>query len=55
MEKCAAAAMKAGYGMFAVQNGGWCAASAISPQTSMESLQLVRMTAKVDHGVIKSM
>ena len=33
MEKCAAAAMKAGYGMFAVQNGGWCAASAIAPQT----------------------
>ena len=33
VEKCAAAAMKAGYGMFAVQNGGWCAASAIAPQT----------------------
>lgn len=31
--KCAAAAMRAGYSMFAVQNGGWCAASATAPQT----------------------
>ena len=31
--KCAVAAMRAGYSMFAVQNGGWCAASATAPQT----------------------
>ncbi|KAJ7380831.1 hypothetical protein OS493_007221 [Desmophyllum pertusum] len=31
--KCAVAAMRAGYSMFAVQHGGWCAASAIAPQT----------------------
>jgi len=31
--KCAVAAMRAGYRMFAVQNGGWCAASASAPQT----------------------
>ena len=31
--KCAVAAMRAGYGMFAVQNGGLCAASATAPQT----------------------
>ena len=31
--KCAVAAMKKGYIMFAVQNGGWCAASATAPQT----------------------
>ena len=31
--KCAVAAMRAGYSMFAVQNGGWCAASASAPQT----------------------
>jgi len=31
--KCAVAAMGAGYRMFAVQNGGWCAASASAPQT----------------------
>ena len=31
--KCAVAAMKAGYSMFAVQDGGWCAASATAPQT----------------------
>jgi len=31
--KCAAAAMRAGYRMFAVQDGGWCAASATAIQT----------------------
>ncbi|XP_020631028.1 uncharacterized protein LOC110068007 [Orbicella faveolata] len=31
--KCAVAAMKRGYKMFAVQNGGWCAASKIAPKT----------------------
>ena len=31
--KCAMAAMRAGYSMFAVQDGGWCAASATAPQT----------------------
>ena len=31
--KCAVAAMIAGYRMFAVQNGGWCAASVTAPQT----------------------
>ena len=31
--KCAVAAMRAGYSMFAVQNGGWCAASATAPLT----------------------
>ena len=31
--KCAVAAMRAGYSMFAVQNGGWCAASATASQT----------------------
>ena len=31
--KCAVAAMRAGYRMFAVQDGGQCAASATAPQT----------------------
>ena len=31
--KCAVAAMGAGYSMFAVQDGGQCAASATAPQT----------------------
>ena len=31
--KCAVAAMRAGYSMFAVQAGGWCAASATAPKT----------------------
>ena len=31
--KCAVAAIRKGYSMFAVQNGGWCAASARAPQT----------------------
>ena len=31
--KCAVAAMRAGYSMFAVQDGGKCAASATAPQT----------------------
>ena len=31
--KCAVAAMRAGYSVFAVQNGGWCAASATAPRT----------------------
>ena len=31
--KCAVAAMRAGYSMFAVQNGGWCAASATAAKT----------------------
>ena len=33
IEKCAVAAMRKGYNVFAVQNGGWCAASATAPQT----------------------
>ena len=31
--KCAVATMRVGYSMFAVQNGGWCAASATASQT----------------------
>ena len=31
--KCAVAAMRKGYSMFAVQNGDWCAASATAPHT----------------------
>ena len=31
--KCAVAAMRAGYSMFAVQNGGQCTADATAPQT----------------------
>ncbi len=31
--KCAVAAIRAGYSMFAVQDGGWCAASATASQT----------------------
>ena len=31
--KCAVAAMRAGYSMFAVQHGGWCAASDTAAQT----------------------
>ena len=31
--KCAAAAIRAGYSMFAVQHGGWCAASATAAKT----------------------
>ena len=31
--KCAVVAMRKGYSMFAVQDGGWCAASATAPQT----------------------
>ena len=31
--KCALAATRAGYSMFAIQNGGWCAASSTAPQT----------------------
>ena len=31
--KCAVAALKRGYTMFAVQNGGWCAASPIASTT----------------------
>ena len=31
--KCAVAVMRKGYSMFAVQDGGWCAASATAPQT----------------------
>ena len=30
--KCAVAAMRKGYNMFAVQDGGWCAASSTVPQ-----------------------
>ena len=30
---CAVAAMRNGYSMFAVQNGGWCAASAATLET----------------------
>lgn len=33
ISKCAVAAMKRGFKMFAVQNGGWCAASATAPKT----------------------
>ena len=52
--KCAVAAMKQGYKMFAIQNGGWCAASktAQKPSTSTENLQLVRVMVKEDHGLI---
>ena len=31
--KCAVAAMRKGYSMFAFQSGGWCAASATAPET----------------------
>ena len=31
--KCAVAAMRTGYSMFAVQHGGWCAASVTAPKT----------------------
>ena len=31
--KCAVAALRAGYSLFAVQNGGWCAASATGLQS----------------------
>ena len=31
--KCAVAAMRKGYNIFAVQDGGWCAASATAAQT----------------------
>ena len=31
--KCAVAAIRAGYRMFGVQDGGWCASSASAPQT----------------------
>ena len=31
--KCAVAAIRKGYSMFAVQNGGWCASSSTAPQT----------------------
>ena len=31
--KCAVAALRAGYTMFAVQNGGWCASSASAAKT----------------------
>ena len=31
--KCAVAAMRKGYSMFAVQHGGWCAGSIIAPYT----------------------
>ena len=33
IEKCAVAAIRAGYSMFAVQHSGWCAASATAPKT----------------------
>jgi len=33
ISKCAVAAIKVGYQMFAVQDGGWCASSATAPQT----------------------
>ena len=49
--KCAVAAMRAGYSMFAVQYGGWCAASATAPKTfvtSMESLHFAAQTVKVE-------
>ena len=32
LAKCAVAAMRKGYNIFAVQNGGWCAASATAAQ-----------------------
>lgn len=31
--KCAVAAIRAGYSMFAVQNGGWCASSRLAKET----------------------
>ena len=33
ISKCAVAAMRKGYSMFAVQDGGWCASSGTAPQT----------------------
>ena len=33
IEKCYQAAKKRGFLVFAVQDGGWCAASATAPQT----------------------
>ena len=33
ISKCALAAIRAGYQMFAAQSGGWCASSAKAPQT----------------------
>ena len=33
IEKCAVAAPRAGYSMFAVQNDGWCVARATAPKT----------------------
>ena len=33
ISKCAVAAIRAGYSMFGVQDGGWCASSASAPQT----------------------
>ena len=53
--KCAVAAMRAGYSMFAVQNGGWCAASATASRRtiSMENPLRVRMMVKVEGGQIR--
>ena len=48
--------MRAGYSMFAVQYGGWCAASATAPKTfvtSMESLHFAAQTVKVEIWQIK--
>jgi len=33
ISKCAVAAIRASYKVFAVQDGGWCASSATAPQT----------------------
>ena len=56
--KCTVAAMKAGYSMFAVQNGGWCAAGATAPRTFNMYEKSTACTAdgemvKVDRGPIK--
>ena len=45
--KCAVAAMRAGHSMFAVQDGGWCAASATAPLTFDE---YGKSTACYGHG-----
>ena len=45
--KCAVAAMRKGYIMFAVQNGGWCAASGNAPHTFNE---YGKSTACRSHG-----
>ena len=54
--KCAVAAMRKGYSMFAIQNGGWCAASSTTQQTFDKNgkSRIVWPTVKVDLGLIMS-